>query len=52
MKNKHQFFFLVFFVPTLGEGGGVKPVGTKSQRWPKKIWTAPLTPLPQLAENF
>ena len=22
MKNKHQIFFLVFFVPTFGEGGG------------------------------
>ena len=37
MQNKHQFF-LVVGVPTFGEGGGggVKPVGTKSQVYPKK----------------
>ena len=27
--------FFVVGVPTFGEGGGVKPVGTKSQVWPK-----------------
>ena len=30
-------FFLVVGVPTFGEGGGVKPVGTKSQVCPKKF---------------
>ena len=45
MQNKHKKF-LVVGVPTFGEGGGVKPVGTKSQVWPKFFWTAPLTHLP------
>ena len=31
-----MFFFNVG-VPTSGEGGGVKPVGTKSQVYPKKL---------------
>ena len=43
MQNKHQFFFLVVGVPTFGDGRGVKPVGTKSQVWPKFFWTAPLS---------
>ena len=30
-----SIFFLVFGVPTFGEGGEVKPVGTKSQVSPK-----------------
>ena len=37
MQNKHQQFFLVVGVPTFGEGGGAKPVGTKSQVCPKKL---------------
>ena len=35
MQNKHQFFFLVLGVPTLGEGGGVDLVGPNSQIFPK-----------------
>ena len=42
MQNKHSLkckINIIFFgVPTFGEGGGggVKPVGTKSQVYPKK----------------
>ena len=35
MQNKHQIFFLVLGVPTLGEGGGVDLVGPNSQIFPK-----------------
>ena len=49
MKNKHQIFFLVFFVPTFGEGGG----GGGPSRWGQNpkfgrnfFWTAPLSLLP------
>ena len=35
MQNKHQFFFLVLGVPTLGEGGGGDLVGPNSQFFPK-----------------
>ena len=39
MQNKHQKKILVVGVPTFGEGGGggVKPVGTKSQVWRKNF---------------
>ena len=35
MQNKHYFFFSFLGIPTFGEGGGVKPVGPKSQLLPK-----------------
>ena len=35
MQNKHYFFFSFLGIPTFGEGGGVKPVGSKSQLLPK-----------------
>ena len=35
MQNKHYFFFSFLGIPTFGEGGGVKPIGPKSQLLPK-----------------
>ena len=35
MQNKHYFFFLFGNPNVPGGEGGVKPVGTKSQLWPK-----------------
>ena len=35
MQNKHYFFFFLFGNPKFRGGGGVKPVGPKSQLLPK-----------------
>ena len=37
MQNKHQNFFLSCWCPNVRGGGGAKPVGTKSQVYPKKL---------------
>ena len=42
MKNKHQIFFLVFFVPTFGEGGGSSRLGQNPKFARKFFWTVPL----------
>ena len=42
MQNKDKFCFSFLGIPTFGEGGGGKPVGTKSQLWPKIFfWGSP-----------
>jgi len=36
VQNKHHIFY--FGVPTSGVGGGINPVGTKYQVFPKKLF--------------
>ena len=47
MQNKHQNFFLVLGVPTLGEGGGSTWLGQIPKFFQKLDLKAPLTEIPK-----